>query len=88
MDNREQQPSFRRGVIAPHCDMTNCAANHVSTCMALQNNNFNGKTCPFFKTKEQNREEKQAALDFLASHNRTDLIDKYYGPKEGKTHGC
>ena len=37
-----------------YCDRSECAAHFDGICMALRNNDFGDRECPFFKTKEQN----------------------------------
>ena len=35
------------------CQVVECFACHESRCTVLIDNNFGGRRCPFFKTKEQ-----------------------------------
>ena len=46
------------GKRCPACYEAECAANKDLHCIALTDNNFGGKKCPFFKTKEQNEKER------------------------------
>lgn len=39
--------------ICPDCDNRECFGNEGGKCRVLVDNNFGGKPCPFFKTKEQ-----------------------------------
>lgn len=49
----------------------------------MRTSDFGNKTCPFFKTAEQNEKEKKAVMDRLIALDRQDLIDTYYGGKKG-----
>lgn len=44
---------------APDCDNNKCFAQEFGKCRILINNDFNGRACPFFKTKEQLAEEER-----------------------------
>lgn len=68
---------------AVKCELHYCAANKDSFCRVLSSNNFGDQMCPFFKTTEQNEKEKKAAMARLIALERHDLIDRYYGGKEG-----
>lgn len=39
------------------CDRDDCFACKTGECIALQDNDFNGRPCPFFKTRAQVLEE-------------------------------
>lgn len=39
-------------VIDPPCNMDKCFACENGHCRALTDNDFKGRTCPFFKTKK------------------------------------
>lgn len=54
----------------PTCLETECAANEELHCVALTDNNFGGKKCPFFKTKEQNEKERAYCEQRLADIGR------------------
>lgn len=41
----------------PACNVTECFGYEDRHCVVLTDRNFGGKTCPFFKTKEQAAEE-------------------------------
>lgn len=43
----------------PTCTMAECNACVECHCIALIDNDFGGKPCPFFKTKEQAEMEKE-----------------------------
>ena len=83
MKNRERQRENRRqgkNIVCPrHC----CAGNKEGFCRALRTSDFGNKTCPFFKTVEQNEKEKKAVMDRLIALDRQDLIDTYYGRRKG-----
>ena len=51
----------------PACGMEECAAYMDGHCVALIDNDFGGKKCPFFKTKAQNDEEIVEAEQRLAN---------------------
>ena len=74
----------------PRCNhVADCTACKEGFCMILKNNNFGDKLCPFYKSTEQNEKEKKAVRARLIAMDRQDLIDTYYGGKEGGVdHGC
>lgn len=41
----------------PVCAKEDCAACSGGQCVALTDNDFGGKKCPFYKTREQNEKE-------------------------------
>ena len=93
MKNRERQRANRRlKNTAPaviKCDLRNCAGNKAGYCRILKSNHFGDKVCPFYKTAEQNEKEKKAVMARLIAMDRQDLIDTYYGGKEGGvSDGC
>lgn len=50
-------------VIDPPCNMDKCFACENGHCRVLIDNDFRGRTCPFFKTKKQLKlEEKRRTL--------------------------
>ena len=87
MKNRERQRANRRlKSAAPaviKCDLHNCAGNKSGCCRILKSNHFGDKVCPFYKTAEQNEKEQKAVMARLIAMDRQDLIDTYYGGKEG-----
>jgi hypothetical protein len=84
MKNRERQRENRKlGNSLPMCDHRSCAGNKYGYCRILKSNHFGEKVCPFYKTTEQNEREKKAVMDRLIAMGRQDLIDTYYGGKEG-----
>lgn len=87
MKNRERQRANRRLKRVEEkmvkCDLHHCAANKDGFCRVLRSNNFGDKMCPFFKTTEQNDQEKKAVMDRLIANERYDLIETYYGIKKG-----
>ena len=72
------------------CARTSCTGNSKGGfCRILKSTYFGYKLCPFYKTAEQNEKEKKAVMDRLIAMGRQDLIDTYYGGKEGGVdHGC
>ncbi len=51
--------------------------NNHRKCTVLENNDFGGKPCPFFKTREQADADYEAAYRRLVEQGRFDLIQKY-----------
>ena len=41
------------------CDKDECAACNHGYCIALHDNDFGNRDCPFFKTREQNEAEQE-----------------------------
>ena len=83
MKKRERQRENRRqgkNIVCPH---HRCASNKEGFCRALRTSDFGNKSCPFFKTAEQNEKEKKGVIDRLIALDRQDLIDTYYGRKKG-----
>lgn len=54
----------------PACDAEECAACYEGRCIALSDNNFGTRKCPFFKTKEQAAKEKAYCEKRLADINK------------------
>lgn len=50
----------------PKCDAAECAAYEKGRSIALIDNDFGERKCPFFKTKEQAAKEKQQCEKRLA----------------------
>ena len=44
------------------CNLHNCVGNKDGSCRILNSTDFEGKVCPFFKTVEQNEQEKKSKL--------------------------
>ena len=90
MKNRERQRENRKlGNSLPMCDHRSCAGNKYGYCRILKSNRFGDKACPFFKTTEQNEQEKKAVMERLVANERYDLIETYYGVKKGGVNdGC
>lgn len=54
-----------KGKQTPKCTAhIDCFANHGGVCCCLNDNDFNGKDCPFYKTKETVRKEQDGGLDY------------------------
>ena len=66
----------------------NCAACHNGICGLLENVDFKGNKCPFYKTEDQRVAEDTKALQRLMRIGRFDLIRKYRGKKVRNTDGC
>lgn len=90
MKNRKRQRENRKlGSTLPKCDQHSCAGNKYGYCRILKSNHFGDKACPFYKTTEQNEKEKKAVMARLIAMDRQDLIETYYGCKEGGVrNGC
>ena len=49
----------------PECRVhDDCFANHDGVCHCLNDNNFSGKDCPFYKTAETVRREQNGGSDY------------------------
>lgn len=46
--------------LSPDCSKKDCFANNGRTCWVLTSNDFNGRECPFYKTKDQLDTERHA----------------------------
>lgn len=89
MKNGERQRENKRLEMKVACPHYRCAGNKEGFCRVLRSSNFGDKMCPFYKTTEQNEKEKKAAMARLIALDRQDLIDTYYGGKEGGAdNGC
>ena len=68
-----------RSSILKNCPYhSDCFANLNGYCSALDDVDFKGKSCPFYKTAMQNELDKSAAYMSLVNCDRKDLISKYY----------
>lgn len=56
-----------------------CFAYSNGHCAILSNTNFNGKDCPFHKTREQCAVENQRRRERLDRQGLDHLLDKYGG---------
>lgn len=54
-----------------------CHAWSDGRCMALEDNNFGGRDCPFYKNRTVNMEQRRAGLKRLIQTGRSDLLHKY-----------
>lgn len=68
-EEREQFP-----VCGAHPD---CHAWQEGRCIALMDNSFGERDCPFYKNKSRNRKEQQECLKCLVKNGRTNLLEKY-----------
>ena len=83
MKNHEHQredKQLEKKVVCPH---NRCAGNKDGFCRVLSTSDFGDKMCPFFKTTEQNEEEKKAAIARLIALGRQNLVNTYYSGKDG-----
>ena len=63
---------------APLCTAhPDCHAWSEGRCMALADNDFGGRDCPFYKNRTVNMEQCQAGLKRLIRTGRSDLLQKY-----------
>ncbi len=83
----------------PPCPKAKCdcfSLNGQGRCKALDDTDFDGKPCPFYKSAAKADADYEAAYDRLVDQGRFDLIQKYHvdSPdtvrgKRGLTHaGC
>lgn len=61
----------------PPCERHRCFSCIDGKCMALENNDFGHRGCPFYKPFEKARREQKAALQRLVRLGRSDLLKKY-----------
>lgn len=59
------------------CSFYSCFACTGGHCSALNNTDFHGKPCPFYKSAGQLRKGRQDAFDRLLINGRLDLINRY-----------
>lgn len=64
-------------VTFPVCDRSDCHAWQDGKCMALEDNDFGSRSCPFYKNRDVNREEQEKCMMHLIKTGRKDLIKKY-----------
>lgn len=83
MKNHEHQREDKRPEKKVVCPHNRCAGNKDGFCRVLSTSDFGGKMCPFFKTTEQNEEEKKAAIARLIALGRQNLVNTYYSGKDG-----
>ena len=88
MKNRIRQRANSKLKKKTVCLLRRCAGNKEGFCRVLNCTDFEGKVCPFFKTVEQNEQEKKAVMERLVAMDRQDLIELYYGEKAGVSNGC
>ena len=87
MKNRERQRENRRrkNEIDPEkirCSRTTCNNHMNGLCLLLEDTDFNGRPCPFHKTKAEFEEGRAAAHQRLVAMGRSDLLAKYHGGKK------
>ena len=68
-EEREQFP-----VCGAHPD---CHAWQEGRCIALMDNSFGERDCPFYKNKSRTRKGQQECLKCLVKNGRTNLLEKY-----------
>lgn len=61
----------------PVCNVTECFGYAEGHCVILVDNNFNGKSCPFFKTQEQVEGEKEYCQNRLADIRRGNKEEQF-----------
>ena len=57
--------------------MLDCFAYDSGTCRVLSNTNFEKGKCPFYKTREQTKEERARTMKRITSLGMSDLFEKY-----------
>lgn len=62
---------------APECKRTECYNCMKGKCVALEDNDFGHRECPFFVPSEQVREKQKLCLRRLLDEGREDLIEQY-----------
>ena len=62
---------------APECHRTECYNSVEGKCIALGDNDFGRRECPFFVTFGQARESQKKCLKRLLDEGREDLIERY-----------
>ena len=68
-------------------EQKDCAACHNGICIALEDTDFKGYGCPFYKSAEQQAEESADIIRHLMDIGRFDLVEKYHA-KVAKKYGC
>ena len=62
---------------APVCHRAGCYNCVEGKCVALEDNNFGSRECPFFVVSSQVKETQKRCLIRLLDEEREDLIEKY-----------
>lgn len=62
---------------SPGCLFYSCFACENGHCTALNNNEFPGRPCPFFRARADAKKAQQEAFDHLLMEGRLDLINRY-----------
>ena len=68
-------------------EQKDCAACYNGMCMALEDADFKGYGCPFYKSAVQQAEESADIIRHLMDIGRFDLVEKYHA-KVAKKYGC
>jgi len=61
----------------PACERTDCHAWQDGKCVALWDNHFGSRSCPFYKLRSVCQKEQQECLAKLIREGRMDLVEKY-----------
>lgn len=61
----------------PFCEEKSCHAWQDGRCIALSDNYFGGRPCPFYKKRDVCQRERKECLTKLIQTGRIDLVDKY-----------
>ena len=70
-EREESQESY------PNCERNRCFSCIGGKCMALRDNDFGHRGCPFYKPFEQARREQKECFRRLVRSGKVDLIFKY-----------
>lgn len=63
--------------VLPACKRSNCFAEKDGHCIALADNYFGDKPCPFFKTREQLAAQDAKCKERLRSMGSYEILKKY-----------
>ena len=63
--------------IKAKCERDDCFANKCGRACSVLTEGYPEDTCPFFKTREQYKEDRKAAHTILEEKGRYDLINEY-----------
>lgn len=75
--HKSQEALMRMSETLADCGRADCHACRDGKCIALYDNDFHGRTCPFFKTSQQVKKENEATIRRLIRDERYDLLERY-----------
>lgn len=76
-ENTTVKATCSRNDKCPCCSFYTCFAYQHGRCTVLNNNDFHGGLCPFYKRRKQAAQDRQDAFDKLLINGRLDLINRY-----------